>query len=184
MKNKTNSAVMDELNEVLASEDSILDSLETQGNASKKVEKKLHINNSILLDIITDQTKAKFIWKCTAIALGVCLVGSAFMYLDLYKNNKLLNDKAVNTAKLETKLSDSKAEAEKLNAEVLKAYSELTGARSQLDTSKTETTAMKEKLDEVTDELNSLQRRNAEVVKILNGRLQKLSNQPGSTPKR
>ncbi len=184
MRNKANNAVMDELNDVLTSDDSILDSLEMQGTASKKVEKKLHINNSILLDIITDQTKAKFIWKCTAIALGICLVGSAFMYLDLYKNNTQLNNNAVNTAKLETKLTDSKAESEKLKADMLKAYSELTSARSQLDNSRTETAAMKEKLDETTDQLNSLQRRNAEVVKILNGRLQKLSNQPGSTPKR
>jgi septal ring factor EnvC (AmiA/AmiB activator) len=184
MKNNASNAVMDELNEVLASEDSILDALETQGNASKKAEKKLHINNSILLDIITDQTKAKFIWKCVSIFLIVCLLGSAFMYFDLYKNNKLLNDKAANTAKLEIKLSDSKAASEKLNAEVLKAYSELTAVRGQLDSSKTETTAMKAKLDEVTEQFNSLQQRNAEVVKILNGRLQKLSSQPDGTPKR
>jgi septal ring factor EnvC (AmiA/AmiB activator) len=184
MKNKANNTVMDELNEVLTSDDVFTDAAETQSIASKKAEKKLHINNSILLDIITDQTRAKFIWQCVAVFLCVCLIASGVMYFDLYKDNKILNDKALNTAKLESKLSDSKAETEKLKADVLKAYSDLTAVRGQLDISRAETADAKAKLDELTNQLNNLQRRNAEVVKILNGRLQKLSGQTDSTLKK
>lgn len=183
MKNKINNAVMDE-NEVLTCEDSILNAWDTQNIPAKKAEKKLNINNSILLDIISDLTKANFIWKCTAVFLAVCLIASGIVYFDLYKDNQILKDKAANLARLETKLTDAKAETEKYKADTLKAYSELTTLRGQLDTARAETSEMKTKLDEVTEQFNNLQRRNAEVVKILNGRLQKLSNQPETTPKR
>lgn len=168
---------MDKLNETLSSEDIIIDSLDKRNNASKQVEKKLHINNSILLDIISDQAKAKFIWQCVSVCLGIAILTTGLLCFNMYKTNERLNDKVVNTAKLEVKLSTSTAEAEKLKADLSQTTSELKSSQNELSTYKSQSAQLRQQLDEATDELKNLQNRNAEVVKILNGRLQKLSNQ-------
>ncbi|MEN6386801.1 MAG: hypothetical protein ABFD79_16600 [Phycisphaerales bacterium] len=158
----------------LMPEDDMLDSFENQTQAPKAA-KKFNINNSILLDIITDQNRAKFVWQCVCASFGVLIVLAGFMYFNLYKSNENLEEKIVNFARLETSLAESKVEADRLKTQVFEANNELKTAKTELNKCKTESTKLQEELDTVSTQLKDLQDRNAEVAKILNGRLQKLS---------
>ncbi|HAL46021.1 MAG: hypothetical protein A2Y12_14920 [Planctomycetes bacterium GWF2_42_9] len=176
MKTEMNQAIIDELNQVLSPDDAILDSFEPRETPSRKSGKTVNFSNSILIDVITDITRAKFIWQCVAVCLTIVVLGSAFMCYNLYSSNKNLNDKYLAAAKAQVLLSQqSTAENEKLKAEIIKAELELKTAQNDLTTSKTEAASLQEKLDNTSTQLKDLQDRNAEVLKILNGRLQKLS---------
>jgi septal ring factor EnvC (AmiA/AmiB activator) len=139
-------------------------------------EKKMNINNSILLDIITDQTRAKFVWQCICGGLVLCVVAVAFIGFNQYKSNQNLNEKLADFATLEPKLNESKAETEKLKSEIFEAGNELKAAKAEANTYKNQTSNLQDELDKVNAQLKDMQDRNAEVAKILNGRLQKLSS--------
>jgi septal ring factor EnvC (AmiA/AmiB activator) len=173
MIKQANKSDLDELEDSLLSDESILDS---SLRPRKKAEKSYAVNNSILLDIISDQTKAKFIWQCVSAGMVVLFIISAFMCFSLFKSNQNLNEKVLNYAKLEPKLIETKSENEKLQAEAFQAANDLKSAKNELNDYISQNAKLQEELDSVSTQLKDLQDRNAEVVKILNGRLQKLSN--------
>jgi septal ring factor EnvC (AmiA/AmiB activator) len=175
MKTEMNQTIIDELNQVFSPDDAILDSLEPQENPSRKSGRNVHLSNTILIDVITDLTRAKFIWQCIAVCLMIAVLASGFMCFTLYSNSKNINEKYLAASKAQLLLTQSTSENEKLKSDILKTESALKTSQNQLSESKAETANLQQKLDSVSTQLKDLQDRNAEVLKILNGRLQKLS---------
>jgi uncharacterized membrane-anchored protein YhcB (DUF1043 family) len=190
MKKDTNKTVLDELQQVLSLEESILGSLTPEIAAessevaenTEKDEKKLYWNqkiaqnNNILLGIITDQTRSKLVWKSIAACLVLFAVIVSIICFSLYISRGNLAEKLTEMKSLEKQLADSKAEVDSVKAEVTTSNAELKRKQSELDSSKAEIKTLRDQLDVVTQRLETLQNRNAEAVKLLSGRLQRLSN--------
>jgi chromosome segregation ATPase len=190
MKKYTNKTVLDELQQVLSLEESILGSLtpqiaaessEVTENTEKDEKKsywnqKIAQNNNILLGIITDQTRSKLVWQSIAACLILFAVIVSIVCFSLYISRRNLAVKLTEMKTLEKKLADSKAEVDSVKAEVVTSNAELKRSQSELDNSKAEIKTLRDQLAVVTQSLETLQNRNAEAVKLLSGRLQRLSN--------
>jgi hypothetical protein len=189
MKKDTNNTVLDELKQVLSLEESILGSLTPQIAAESsevtentgKDEKKLYSNkkiahNDILLGIITDLARTKLFWQSIAACLVLFAVIASIVCFGLYISRGNLAGKLTEMKTLEKKLADSKAEVDSVKAEVITSNAEFKRSQSELDNSKAETKVLREQLAVVTQRLETLRSRNAEAVKLLNGRLQRLSS--------
>jgi len=195
MKKDANKTVLQELQQVLSLEESILDSLTTPDVAAEvaefiedpeKYEKKPEVNriarnNNLLLGIITDQARVKFVWQCITGCLVIFVITASFICFSLYKSRENLVEKLGVIKTLEKKLEGAKTEADSAKANVISSNTELKYAQSDLNNSRTEIKKLQDQLADITQRFEALQERNAEVVKLLNGRLQKLSNQSSQT---
>jgi len=180
MKTDIEQMTIKELEQALSLEDSVLESIEAQMHAEtagKKInEKNLNLHNGILMDVITDQARAKFVWQCVTVCMAIFVVVAAFICFGLYKSRENLTEKLSVIKTLERRLAESQTQVNQLQADAIKSGTELEYAKNELDNSKTETTSLQEQLKDVTNKLENLEKRNAEAVKMLNGRLQNLSN--------
>ena len=196
MKTDTNKTILEELKQVLSLEDSILGSLtpetaaESPGSArnAKKDGKKSDLNqivrsSDLLLGIITDQVKAKLVWQGITACLVILVIIASFICFNFYKSRENLVEKVAVVKTLEKKLADSKAEVDSIKANAMISNNELQHTQGELNNSKAEIKKLQDQLADVTQRLETLQNRNAEAVKLLSGRLQKLSNQPDAPPK-
>jgi DNA repair exonuclease SbcCD ATPase subunit len=194
MKKDTDNTILQELQQVLSLEDSILGSLtpetaaESPGSArnAKKDGKKSGLNqivrsSDLLWGIITDQVKAKLVWQGITACLVLLVIMLSFICFSFYSSRENLVEKVAEIKPLEKKLADSEAEVAKVKANAMISYNELQRSQSDLNNSKAEIKKLQDQLANVTQRFEALQNRNAEAVKLLNGRLQKLSNQPGKT---
>jgi uncharacterized membrane-anchored protein YhcB (DUF1043 family) len=190
MKKDTDKTVLDELQQVLSLEESILGSLTPQiavesSEVTENTEKdetkaylnqKIAQNNNILLGIITDQTRSKLFWQSIAACLVLFAVIASIVCFGLYISRRNLTEKLTEMNTLEKKLADSKAEVDKVRADIITSSAALKHSQDELDNSKAEIKTFREQLDVATQRLETLQNRNAEAVKLLSGRLQRLSN--------
>lgn len=186
----SNTNMMQEPAQVLSLEDTILGPLKSQigeesskARRSKKGEKKLNLSNSILLDVITDQTRAKLVWQCIAVSLFIFVITSFFICFSLYKSRENLIEKLGVIKPLEKELAESQSQTDKFKADLIKSDTENRCAQSELNNSRTEIKNLQKRLADVTQSLETLKARNAEAVKLLNGRLQNLSNQTDNQSK-
>jgi DNA repair exonuclease SbcCD ATPase subunit len=194
MKKYTNNTVLDELKQVLSLEESILGTLTPEiaaessevAESAEKDEKKLYSNqkiahNDILLGIITDQARTKLVWQGVAACLVLFAVIVSIICFGLYISRGNLAEKVAEIKPLEKKLADSKAEVDSVKAQAVTSSAELKRSQSELDNAKAEIKTLREQLAVVTQSLETLRSRNAEAVKLLNGRLQRLSSpSPGN----
>ncbi|MGB8225580.1 MAG: hypothetical protein WCE45_01750, partial [Sedimentisphaerales bacterium] len=180
---------------VLSFEESILDSLTATDVSAEvagfiedpeKYEKKPQVNriarnNNLLLGIINDQTRVRFVWQCITACLLIFIVAASFICFSLYTSRQNLAEKLSELKPLEKKLETARAEADSAKTNVITSNAELKHTQSELNIAKAEIKRLQEQLADITQQYEALQARNAEVVKLLNGRLQKLSNQSSQT---
>ncbi|PKL49389.1 MAG: hypothetical protein CVV39_03010 [Planctomycetes bacterium HGW-Planctomycetes-1] len=196
MRKDSDNTILKELRQVLSLEDSILGSLSPEtseespnvARSIKKDDKKPALNQTVrsselLLGIITDQVKAKFIWQGITACAAILVVILSLVCLTLYNSRENLAEKAAEIKPLEKKLSEAESEIAKVKANAMIAGNDLQRSQSELNSSKAEIKKLQDQLADVTRRFETLQNRNAEAVKLLNGRLQRLSSQSEAQPK-
>lgn len=191
IKPRANKSI-EQLEQALSLEETILGPMDTGAdkeqlgknrNAAKEA-RKTSFSNSILLDVLNDQAKAKFIWQCVAVTLAVLFAITCILSFNLYSSSQNLAVKVNILEPLEKELKDTRAQTDQYKSESIKANAELEHTQNDLDASKAQIDKLQDKLADVTEQLETLKARNAEAVRMLNGRLQKLSDSSDNQPLR
>jgi septal ring factor EnvC (AmiA/AmiB activator) len=196
MRKDTDNTILKELRQVLSLEDSILGSLSPETaeespniiRSAKKDDKKPASNQTarsseLLLSIITDQVRAKFLWQGAAVFMAILVVILSVLCFNFYNSRENLAEITAEMKPLQKKLTETEAEIAKVKANATIAGSELQRSQSELNSSKAEVKKLQDQLADVTRRFETLQSRNAEAAKLLNGRLQRLSSQSEAPPK-
>ncbi len=185
IKPRANKSI-EQLQQALSLEETILGPLDTDTdkeqlgksrNAAKQATK-TSFSNSILLDVLGDQAKAKFIWQCVAVTLAVLFAITCVLSFNLYSSRQNLAVKVSILEPLKNDLKESRAQTDQYKSGAIKANAELEHTQNDLDASRAQLDKLQDKLADVTEQLETLKARNAEAVRMLNGRLQKLSDSP------
>jgi len=198
METDTNKMVLEEDQQILSLEESILGSLMPEITAQED-EQELDLgqivqNNDVLLGIITEQVRSKRIWQIATACLMLFVVIISFICLGLYMERenhierfsqaqaniqKASNNFAQISQKaktLEKQLVKSNKELEHIQNELTNSKAELKRAQGDLKNSKSEVENLQSQLADTSQSLKALQNRNAEAVKRLSERLRKLSD--------
>ncbi|HBG25500.1 MAG: hypothetical protein A2Y10_14555 [Planctomycetes bacterium GWF2_41_51] len=169
----------EDFQQALSLEESILGPLGSEAAEHLRKSKaglKPNVGNSVLLDVITDQAKAKFVWQCVTISFAILFAVSSVVCFNLYSSRQNLAVRVNILEPLEKELKESRAQTDNFRAEAIKASAELNHTQNDLNNSKSQIENLNNQLADLTDQLETLKARNAEAVKMLNGRLKKLSD--------
>lgn len=136
-------------------------------------------NSKVLLEIITEQAKARLVWQIVAGCFLVLVVAISFVCFGVYLNRgnqiEKLGLAEANIQRISNEFKQADQKIRTLEGQLADSKAELKNAQGRLDSSNSEVENLQNQLADTTQRLKALQNSNAEAVKQLNERLQKLS---------
>jgi peptidoglycan hydrolase CwlO-like protein len=136
-------------------------------------------NSKVLLDIITEQARARLIWQIVAGCFLIFAVMTSFVCFGFYMNRENQMEKLgraeANIQRISNDFTQADQKTKTLESQLADSKAELKNTRSLLGSSSSDVKSLQNQLADTTQRLKALQNSNAEAVKQLNERLQKLS---------
>lgn len=182
MKTDTNKIVLEEEQQILSVEESAFDWPMSEITTEKGQEDlgKIVQNSDILLGIITEQVKSKRIWQIATVCLAIFVAIISFTCLGLYveRENHIerFSQAQANIQKATNDFTQTSQKTKTLEKQLANSKAELKRAQGDLKNSKSDVENLQSQLADTSQRLKAFQWRNAEAVKRLSERLQKLSD--------
>lgn len=183
MKTDTNKMVLEKERQILSAEESDFYLLMSEINTEKDTDDtdmgQIVNNGELLLRIITEQAGSKRTWQIIAACSIIFVTTISFICLSLYMQHENSIERFSQAQTDIQRANDDfikvGQKAENLENQLNSSKTDLELAQSKLANSNSEVESLKSQLTDTDQRLKALQSRNAEAVKRLNERLQKLS---------